>query len=316
MGTPTLSDRQKAYSDLHTKWQRVLMPRGDEKGNKKENHPPPDVAQQIDSMANEQVWFKTINTIRSGAGNPTINAHLWDMFLMGYVYRQAFAIRRLIDRDLNSASLANVVDEIGKHADLLTRDVVVGYDGTPMAMDEPNGSAEWAKDGNGLSVRGLAWQNYFHWKDRHEAFDRLREGKGVGEDRRPDDRIADDVLVRMQAAVRNDATERIRHLCNKGLAHADLKGVQKGKGPTYNHIDACVRSLVELQQFLTVDFLCIGSSTVVAVHQDNHFKLLSEPLVPLMEESMYADIWQEHADEMESWGKTDAFRARFAMHAD
>ena len=124
------------------------------------------------------------------------------------------------------------------------------------------------------------------------------------------------MIRRMSMALGSDAIARIRHLCNKGLAHADLKGVLKGKGPTYNDIHASVRALVELQQFLTVDFLCIGSSTVVAEHQHNHVALLSAPLVPPMEEGVYVHVWHEHVKEMESWGKVDSFRPKFAVHPD
>jgi hypothetical protein len=49
----------------------------------------------------------------------------------------------------------------------------------------------------------------------------------------------------------------VKHLCNKALAHADLKGVLSEKSPTYNDIHASVQVLVELQRFLTVDF-CVS----------------------------------------------------------
>jgi hypothetical protein len=300
-----LNRKRKQYACLRKKWDDMIA-------NDHRNA----IWRQMDGMVDEEVWFKTIMTIRGRAGNPAVNAQLWETFLTGYGVKQALAIRRLTDltrRGKPTASLANIVEQIKVNANLLTRDVVIGHDGTPMCVEPEEGiSYTWVRGSDGLPAVDSKMRAHLDAEHKHAAFDRLREGKSIGDERRPDDHISPLVLDRLSSALSEAAIARVRDWCDTCLAHADLKDMTDQASPTYNDIHHSIRTLVEVYQFLCVDFLQTRASSVVAIHQQGYLDLLSSPLVPPMGVEAFADTWHEHAEEMEEWGKTPWFR-RFAI---
>ena len=69
--------------------------------------------------------------IRDRVGQPPMNPHLWNTFITGYALTQSLAICRLTDGKDGAASLSAIVNKIKSNASLLTREVVVGFDGAP-----------------------------------------------------------------------------------------------------------------------------------------------------------------------------------------
>lgn len=305
MTNEKLNRKRMQYADLRNKWGDMIS-----------NDHPNAIWRQMDAMVDEEVWFNTIMTIRGRAGNPPVNAHLWETFLTGYGVKQALAIRRLTDitkRGKPTASLANIVKKIKANSNLLTRDVVVGYDGTPICAEPvESGFYDWVRGANGLPVVDSEMRARLDSEQKHAAFDRLREGKPIGDDRHPDDFISPLILERLGSALSEHAVARVRDWCDTCLAHADLKDMTDQMSPTYNDLHRSIRTLVEVHQFLCVDFLQTSASSVVATHQDGYLDYLSSSLVPPTEMEAVAHTWHEHVEEMEEWGKTSRFR-RFAL---
>lgn len=272
---------------------------------------------QMAHMINDEVWFKAVIRIRERVGQPPMNAHLWNAFLTGYGVKQSLAIRRLTDPKDGSASLLVIVNKFKSNASLLTREVVVGFDGTPMDVeplfDQMAKSVAYDAGRSAGNVDRIATQRWSDAENAHNAFDRLREAK-PGSLRLRVDRISDVVFDRLQAELKSDVIMRVRYQCDKYLAHADLSDLSNGLAtPTYNDIHDSIKILVAIDQFLCADFFNHSSSSVVPTFQGNQFQDLSVPLVPPMPTDVYRKAWHEIEKEVEAWGSVDQFR-RFCTH--
>ena len=272
---------------------------------------------QMARMIIDEVWFKAVIRIRDRAGQPPMNPHLWNTFITGYAITQSLAIRRLTEGKEGVASLLAIVKKIRGNAALLTREVVVGYDGTPMDVGQlfevMVHSVEY-KDGSQVgSSDPVATQKWSDADHAHMAFDRLRDA-AMEAPRAPADRISDTVLNGVETALTSEAIRRVRYQCDKYLAHADLSDLSGGlASPTYNDIHESVQTLVEVKQFLCADFFNHSSGSVVPTYQGDQFADLSVPLVPPMPVEAYRKAWNEVQTEVEWWGNVEQFR-RFAVH--
>jgi len=296
-------ERNKAcYRDLLTKWLHALT--GDH---------PNAIWRQLDHMVNDEAWFKFVIRLRKRAGNPPVNDHLWNIFVTGYGVKQSLAIRRLTDPNPRTASLLSLILALDRNKPLLTREVMVGHDGTAMDVDALFQQLSTFQVGS--CDAPLAAQRWSDAKYAHEAFDRLRDASPCIP-RSPSDRVSDEVVGALKDALTSKAILRVRHRCDKYLAHADLSDLTNDvAGPTYNDIHESIQTLVHVDQFLRVDIFKRGGSAVLSTYQGNAFRELSAPLVPAMESEVYEQEWREVASDIERWGKVEQFR-RFAVHPD
>lgn len=239
-------------------------------------------------------------------------------FLTGYGLRQSFSIRRLTDTKKGTASLLRIIQDIRKNQHFLSREIVVGHDGTPMDLQElwskvvhstienGDGSPPSPADPIAISV----WSQADH---AHKAFDRLRHAS-LQAPQLPNDKIDVAVLDRLEESLTTETVRRVRTQCDKYFAHADLGGLSGDlKGPTYNDIHDCVATLVEVNQFLLSTFFNHSSSSVVATPQFDHLANLDSPLVPSLPEEQYGEAWSNASAAIESYGNADRFM-RFATH--
>lgn len=282
------------------------------------NHPNA-IWNQLSHMIIDEVWFKAVIRIRESVGQPRMNAHLWNTFITGYAVKQSLAIRRLTDGREGTASLLAIVRKIRDNASLLTRENVVGHDGTAMDVgllfDEMARSVEHDVVSGVGAPDPVATQRWSDADHAHLAFDRLRD-LDMGAPRAVQDRISSMVLDRLEAALTSDAIKRVRFQCDKYLAHADLSDLSGGlASPTYNDIHGSIQTLVQVKQFLCADFFNHSSGSVVPTYQGDHLADLSVPLVPPMPVDVYRAAWDQVVDEVEAWGNVDQFR-RFSLHQD
>ncbi|MDG2536837.1 hypothetical protein P5Y53_04120 [Dyella jiangningensis] len=272
---------------------------------------------QLARMIIDEVWFKAVIRIRERVGQPPMNPHLWNTFITGYAITQSLAIRRLTEGKEGVASLLAIVRKIKNNASLLTREVVVGHDGTSMDVaglfEEMAHSVKYDEGGHTGKSDPIATQRWSDADHAHVAFDRLRDAD-MGAPRSPGDRISDVVLDRLITALTSDAIKRVRYQCDKYLAHADLSDLSGGlAGPTYNDIHESIQTLVEVKQFLCADFFNYSSGSVVPTYQGDQLADLSVPLVPPMPVETYREAWNEVVAEVEAWGDAEQFR-RFNLH--
>ena len=272
---------------------------------------------QLARMIIDEVWFKAVIRIRERVGQPPMNPHLWNTFITGYAITQSLAIRRLTEGKGGVASLLAIVRKIKNNVSLLTREVMVGHDGTSMdvpgLLEEMADSVEYGEGGHIGKPDPLATQRWSDADHAHVAFDRLRDAD-MGAPRSPVDRVSDVVLDRLITALTSDAIKRVRYQCDKYLAHADLSDLSGGLvGPTYNDIHESVQTLVEVKQFLCADFFNHSSGSVVPTYQGDQLANLSVPLVPSMPAETYHEAWNKVVAEVEAWGNVEHFR-RFNLH--
>lgn len=295
------------YAQLRQKWIADL--RGDH---------PNAVWIQLDHLVRTEVWFKAVVHLRNIAGNPPVNAYLWEAFTTGYGLRQSLGIRRLTDLKKGTASLHRIVRDIKRNQHFLSRRIVVGHDGTPMDLQplwnnvvQSTSKSEICSAPNPADpIATHAWSRADH---AHKAFDRLRQGP-LEAPQLPDDRIDTAVLNQLEEALTAEAVRRVRTQCDKYLAHADLGDLGGNlKGPTYTDLHNCVATLVEVNQFLRSTLLNHSSSSVVATPQFDHLANLASPLVPSLPQSQCREAWDNAAAEVEEYGNPDRFM-RFAVH--
>ena len=273
---------------------------------------------QLDQMVRTEVWFKAVIHLRSAAGNPPVNGYLWEAFITGYGLRQSLAIRRLTDTRKGTASLLRIVQDIRKNQHFLSREIVVGHDGTPMDLQELWSGVVQSTVKNGAHsapspVDPIAISAWSQAEHAHKAFDRLRHA-ALEAPQLPDDKIDVVVLDRLEEALTIEAVRRVRTQCDKYLAHADLCDLSGDlKGPTYNDIHDCVATLVEVNQFLTSTLLNYSSSSVVATPQFGYLANLASPLVPSLPEAQCREAWSNASAAVEGYGNTDRFM-RFSAH--
>jgi hypothetical protein len=272
---------------------------------------------QMARMIHDEVWFKVVIRIRDRVGQPPMNPHLWNTFITGYALTQSLAICRLTDGKDGAASLAAIVNKIKSNASLLTREVVVGFDGAPMDVESlyHDLARSVTYEGGSHIGRGdpATAQKLFFADLSHKAFDRLRDGD-LDAARSPEDRISDLVLTRLQTALASDAIKRVRYQRDKYLAHADLSDLSNElASPTYNDIHDSIKTLVAIKQFLCADFFNHSGGSVVPTYQGDQFQDLSVPLIPPMPVETYREAWDEVEEEVEAWGNADQFRL-FAIH--
>lgn len=301
-----LERSRKIYADLRTKALDALTGR----------HPNA-IWNQMARMIIDEVWFKAVIRIRGRVGQPPMNPHLWNSFITGYAITQSLAIRRLTEGKDGVASLLAIVNKIKSNRGLLTREVVVGYDGTSMDVEvlfHNMASAVVYEEGGHIGKADpVATQRWSDADHAHVAFDRLRDTE-MGAPRAPKDRVSDGVLQGLEKALTTDAIKRVRYQCDKYLAHADLSDLTGGLvNPTYNDIHESIKTLVEVKQFLCADFFNHSSGSVVPTYQGDQFADLSVPLVPPMPVNVYREAWDEVETEVERWGNANQFR-RFAIH--
>jgi hypothetical protein len=228
------------------------------------------------------------------------------------------AIRRLTDTKKGTASLRRIVQDIRKNQHYLSRDIVVGHDGTPMDMPKLwSGVVQSTVKNGAQSVPGpadpIAISAWSQADCAHKAFDRLRHAAPAAP-QLPSDKIDVAVLDRVEEALTIAAVRRVRIQCNKYFAHADLGDLSGSlKGPTYNDIHDCVATLVEVNQFLTSTLLNYSSSSVVATPQFDHLANLASPLVPSLPEAQCREAWSNASAAVEGYGNADRFM-RFAAH--
>jgi hypothetical protein len=224
--TDKLERNRACYRDLLTKWLRILT--GDH---------PNAIWRQLDHVVNDEAWFKFVIRLRKQAGNPPVNDHLWNIFITRYGVKQSLAIRRLTDPNSRTASLLGLILAIDRNKSLLTREVMVGHDGTTMDVDA---LFQQLSSFDGASDDQLAEQQWSDAKYAHQAFDRLRDASPCIS-RSPSDRVSDEVLGALKDALNSKAILWVRHRCDKYLAHADLSDLAND---LTGRVSVCVVSMM------------------------------------------------------------------------
>jgi hypothetical protein len=89
------------------------------------------VMNQVQDLAWHTAVFRTLNEARRLEPNRAVNGAIWELLATGYANLMTLGIRRLVDKDSRTDSVWNVIVEVEKRPELLTREKFVCYDGLP-----------------------------------------------------------------------------------------------------------------------------------------------------------------------------------------
>jgi hypothetical protein len=228
-------------------------------------------------------------------------AHTLDL---GYAATQVLAIRRLLDKRNDVASLQRLLSDLKKNRNLITRENYVAHDGKPY---DPNGwqslppSPEieiWGADAPGL-------HDFVISKIRHELFDKL---SGIsGSSRSRTDLISEVIFGRLQDWLRSVEAEKLITLSHKFFAHAadsNSIGTLADSGVLLSDIEKAQRAIVRVERAITDDILFIGvAREVVAMQPLGFLNALDAPYVTTEMIAKMDAQWDELEVERNTWSK-------------
>ncbi len=268
---------------------------------------------QIIASCRDAAFMGTIQRLGSLDENELpVNSQLMEMLFLGYAFRQALAIRRLVDRGSDVFSLRRVVESMKKNRHALTRQNIVGHDGCP--WNAGAASSAWtasidpedvARGETHLGDQGLT-RSFIDSDLRNGAFDRISELGTVGRDN-PQDKVSEYVLDRLLKEMDDQRVKRVTGFVNKFVAHADAKAdlADPALSPTNSDVKQALRSLTQIQTFLTAHVLFESSGSVVPVPQFDHLEHLEKPVIPPTKIGLARDVWREESKLIDDWARDD-----------
>lgn len=263
------------------------------------------VSNQIYDLTWHTVVFRTLNEARRIEPDKQVNGAFWELTCAGYANLMTLGIRKLVDKDPKTDSVWNVITQIERRPELLTREKFICHDGLPydweagyrehIASLDPSrsGLAQW------LPTRGpKAWATS---EMMHKAFDKLC---GQPKKRRRTDTIHPAILEGLKAAFSHPAITKVCTLADKRMAHAERISETSTPSPTatYEDIDIALREITRIVNFLSTSFFydsALGS--VVATPQFNVLEALDKPWVATENIPLLHEFWNQLSRTMDSW---------------
>lgn len=263
------------------------------------------VTSQVHSLTWHTAVFRTLNEARRLEPKRAVNGPTWDLITDGYANLMTLGIRRLVDKDPRTDSLWNVIAQIEKRSELLTREKFICYDGLPYDYQAvyqryiaslhltAGGHAGW------IATRGPdAWGSS---EMMHKAFDVL---SGNSKRRKRTDAIQPPIVASLRTHLSGKAIELVCDMADRVIAHAER--VAEGSDPlpsaTYNDIDEALRQIVRVTNYLSSFFFydtAIGSA--VPTPQFNVLEALDEPWAKKETIPALHQYWHDLCDSMDDW---------------
>jgi hypothetical protein len=266
---------------------------------------PTSVMNQVRELAWHTAVFRTLNEARRLDADRPVNGALWELTTAGFVNLMTLGIRRLVDADPRTDSLWNVVAQVEKRPELLTREKFVCYDGLPfdVAMAHARHAATldmtqgyWV---GSMSTKGpLAWATA---EMLHKGFDAL---SGWPSSRRRLDTIDVSVLANLKAALQSPCIEAVCTLADKRMAHAERLPESAAALPavTFDDVDQALCTLVRVANFLCSRFFYdVAFASVVPTPQFDVLEALDQPWVSSVHLPALHRHWQRISDTMGEW---------------
>lgn len=158
----------------------------------------------------------------------------------GYFATQVMAVRRLLDKRPDVHSMARILNELQGQRSLLTRDIFLGWDGTPY---DPRYPEEFTP---GFQQAGSPVVQFTESMRRHRLFDRLARKRP--QERLPTDQIHQDVFDRLHSWMESKASVDLKRIRDKYFAHAADKksrGEFELRGIDYIEVEEAQKTIVQ-----------------------------------------------------------------------
>ncbi|MGD0919966.1 MAG: hypothetical protein ABSB22_26305 [Thermodesulfobacteriota bacterium] len=254
------------------------------------------ISNQLTSIVWDDAIFRTVNEARrlnteSPSDKKGFNTDLMRLFDKGFVISQAMAIRRLTDPNFSSPdkaviSLVRLLDDLEENLHLITRENYISYDGSRFEME----------------ARSPIDNEFFHWEQRQEYFDRLSSVSA--QDRNRKDLICPQLFK--ESRMELGACADFRVLANKFFAHAaeaspKRNTIEKEKKITLNNFDQAYKALIKVSSFISIAILYEHSLGAVLVPQYDHLENLEKPMILQEEFKSLGEFWDKRVKEVEDW---------------
>ncbi|MEQ8829155.1 MAG: hypothetical protein RLW87_05045 [Alphaproteobacteria bacterium] len=175
--------------------------------------------QVLAGMVWNEVAFNTLAEIADSNSDSSLNNPLIvEAILEGHIAVQVLAIRRLTDTTKRVISLSNLIKDVRKNRNLLTRENYVAFDGLPYEYEDAK--EEHLKNiGTGfVRLETTGSRAFWSAQRAHEQFDRL---SGVRPDQRKrDDRIPATLFDTIESWIKDCGAKEIANWSHNFLAHA------------------------------------------------------------------------------------------------
>lgn len=263
------------------------------------------VMNQVHDLAWQTAVYRTLNEARRIESDRVVNGAMWELITAGYASLMTVGIRRLVDKDRRTTSVWNVIEEIKRRPELLTRETFVCYDGLPYDYEMTYGRYVKTLDmSGGPNVRWIPTKGPEAWgtsKIMHEAFDRL---SGNPRKRKRSDTIDPSIVARLQERLGHPTIEKVCTMVDRRIAHAEHIPEDAEPVPiaTYNDIDEALRIIVRASGFLSASFFQDATfGSVVPTPQFNVLEGLDHPWTTPENLPALHEHWNNLCDSMDAW---------------
>jgi HEPN superfamily AbiU2-like protein len=267
------------------------------------------VVNQMYDLAWHTAVFRTLNEARRIEPRRKVNGAFWELTSAGYASLMTLGIRKLVDRDRRTDSVWNIIVEVERRPELLTREKFICYDGLPYdfaAVEEkylrsiagqPSSGARW------MPTKGPdAWGTS---EMMHRAFDRLA---GSPKKRKRTDTIHPSVIEKLKVGLSHEAIDTVCTLADKRMAHAERLAEDAGPAPTatYADIDAALKQIVKVVNFLSSNFFYdTAFGAVVPTPEFDVLDGLDKPWITTKNVARIDKFWQQISNSMEKWAREE-----------
>lgn len=239
------------------------------------------VASQVHALTWHTVVFRTLNEARRLEPERAVNGAMWELIVAGYATIMAMGIRKLVDQDRRTDSVWNVIAQVERRPELLSRENFVCYDGIP--YDHQAAFARHIESsGMGGGVRWLPTTGPEAWATSqmlHKAFDQLA---GEPTTRKRMDTVRPHILSNLKKQLSHPAIEKVCTMADRVIAHAErfAEGGAEAPTVTYSDIDEALRIIVQVTNFLSSRFFYDAAfGSVVPTPQFDVLEALDQPWV-------------------------------------
>lgn len=266
---------------------------------------PTSVMNQVHDLAWHTAVFRTLNEGRRLEPDRRVSGALWELTTAGYASLMTLGIRRLVDRDPRTDSIWNVLAQVEKRPELLTREFFVSYDGLP--FDYETGMKEHIASLEPEDMGRAAWREtrgpraWAMSELMHKAFDRMSAFSGR---RRRGDKLSTTVVTQLRAHLEHSAIKTVCTLADKRMAHAERLSASAGAEPvvTYQDIDDALHQLVKVANYVSANFFYDSAfGSVVATPQFDVLEGLDQSWVTAESLPALHQHWRDISSAMDAW---------------
>lgn len=267
-------------------------------------------------MMHNDLFFRSINyslSSRNPAAKLSIDSpEISDIIQYGYISTQSLTIRRLTEIRENSRqreiiSLSQLVLDIEKHKNFLTREVYVSGNGHPYDGQSAHNAALAAAVFEPTAHDGV-FNVAFDLKavrsiEAHKEFDFLSRTKP--EDRTRNDLINGSIFRLLRRKLNTEEVKTAKYIADKIFAHAaHPRNADWNKAkPTLDMFEACHKSITEALNCVdSIVFGTCGGATLPEPMYD-FFNNISRPFITERMEAACREYYEKRRDETARWVK-------------